>query len=246
MSSNKLKELLEKYYNGTSTMEEEVEIRNIFASENIPEAYKEDAEIFAMYQAMQNDSTDIEISVPENIPVVKSIQVSWWSGIAASVAFLITGIAIGVVFSGRISDDTDISSLRDDIKEMKELVVLNQLKNESVSERILATYSCMELDSAGDEILNALINTLHNDDNANVKNAAADALLKFGNHEKVRKAFITVLASEEDPILQIKLIEMLVELQEKRALPTLQDLMNNENKMIIVKDKAAEGITKLL
>ena len=98
--------------------------------------------------------------------------------------------------------------MRDDINEMKELVALNQLQKASASERIMATYEFRKLDSASDEVLDALINRFHNDDNTNVRNAAADALFKFGNQDKVRKAFITGLSSQEDPLLQIKLIDM--------------------------------------
>jgi HEAT repeat protein len=125
-------------------------------------------------------------------------------------------------------------------------VALSQLRKESASERIMATYEFKKMDSASDEILDALIYTFNNDDNANVKNAAAEALFKFGNQDKVRKAFINGLNKQTDPVLQIKLIEMLVGLNEKRALPKLQQLMEEETQMKVVKQKAAEGIGRLL
>ena len=129
---------------------------------------------------------------------------------------------------------------------MKQLVALSQLQKESASERIMAAYEFKKLDSASDEILDALIYTFKNDDNANVKSAAAEALFKFGNHDKVRKAFINGLNNQKDPILQIRLIEMLVGLNEKRALPKLQQMMQEESQMKVVKQKAAEGIGRLL
>lgn len=142
--------------------------------------------------------------------------------------------------------NSDVATLRQDMNEMKQLVALSQLIKESASERIMATYKFKKLDSASDEILDALIYTFNNDDNTNVKNAAADALFKFGNHDKVRKAYINGLSTQTDPVLQIKLIDMLVGLKEKRALPKLQEMMLGENQMKVVKQKAAQGIGKLL
>jgi HEAT repeat protein len=46
--------------------------------------------------------------------------------------------------------------------------------------------------------------------------------------------------------LQIKLIEMLVRLDEKRALPKFQEMIQEESQMKVVKQKAAQGIGKLL
>jgi HEAT repeat protein len=79
-----------------------------------------------------------------------------------------------------------------------------------------------------------------------VRIAAAEALFKFGNHDKVRKAFIKGLSNQADPVLQIKLIEMLVRLDEKRALPKFQEMIQEESQMKVVKQKAAQGIGKLL
>ena len=79
-----------------------------------------------------------------------------------------------------------------------------------------------------------------------MRNAAAEALFKFGNHDKVRRAFINGLTNQTDPVLQIKLIEMLVRLDEKRALPKFQEMLEEESQMKVVRQKAAQGIGKLL
>lgn len=142
--------------------------------------------------------------------------------------------------------NSDVATLRQDMNEMIQLVALSQLRKESAIERIMATYEFKKLDSASDEILNALIYTFNNDENANVKNAAADALFKFGNHDKVRKAYINGLSTQTDPVLQIKLIDMLVGLNEKRALPKFQEMIQGENHLKVVKQKAARGLGKLL
>ena len=77
-----------------------------------------------------------------------------------------------------------MAELQNDIEEMKQLVALSNLQNDSPSERIKATYEVKSIQAPDDEVLNALINTLKNDENINVKIAAAEALFKFGNNDK--------------------------------------------------------------
>jgi hypothetical protein len=253
MKSDKIKELLEKYYAGNTSLEEEQLLHDVLASvDELPEDLKADGELFAMMHALSEDSSDEEVVLDEKPAKIVPIDhqptsnITWISRIAAGFAILVIGVFSGMLIGRQGNDVTQVSELREDISEMKQLVALSQLRKESASERIMATYEFKKMDSASDEILDALIYTFNNDDNANVKNAAAEALFKFGNQDKVRKAFINGLNKQTDPVLQIKLIEMLVGLNEKRALPKLQQLMEEETQMKVVKQKAAEGIGRLL
>ncbi len=254
MKPDNIKALLEKYYAGTTSIEEEAFLRKTLTSMNeIPENLKAEAELFSMMNALTKESSDQEINFDNKRAnaVVPKYRImpntfSWTARIAAGFSLLIVGVLAGWLAGKQAAENSDVAGLRKDISEMKQLVTLTQLRKESASDRIMATYEFKKLDSASDEILDALIFTLNNDENANVKNAAADALFKFGNHGKVRQAFINGLSNQTDPILQIKLIDMLVGLNEKRALPKLQEMLMNDNHMKIVKQKAAQGIGQLI
>ena len=254
MKPDKIKSLLEKYYAGNTSLEEEDLLREALKSvDDVPLELKVDAELFAMMRALSEETTDSEINVDEKEtrvipmdPKPTGFNLSWVARIAAGFSILVIGVFAGWFLGERGRENPDVAELRQDITEMKEMMALTQLRKQSASERIMATYEFKKLDSASDEILDALIYTFNNDDNANVKNAAAEALFKFGNHDKVRKAFINGLTTQNDPVLQIKLIDMLVGLNEKRALPKLQEMMQEENQMMVVKQKAAQGIGKLL
>jgi HEAT repeat protein len=254
MKPDKIKALLEKYYAGESSLEDEDLLRQALnTSSELPEELMADAELFAMMNALAEESTDQELDFETEQPKVISLDqsasqnsFSWTTRIAAGFSLLVIGVLSGWLIGNQNTGDEDVAALRKDITEMKNLVTLSQLRKGSASDRIMATYEFKKLDSANDEILDALINTFNNDENANVKSAAADALYKFGNHDKVRKAFINGMTNQTDPLLQIKLIDMLVGLNEKRALPKLQEMMLEENQMKVVKQKAAQGIGKLL
>ena len=254
MKPDKIKALLEKYYAGESSLEEEDLLRKeLITGDEIPGDLKADAELFSMMNALAEDSTDQEIDfdskkskIVSMEPKVSPFGFSWTARIAAGFSLLVVGTLAGWMIGNQSTGNSDVADLRNDINEMKQLVALTQLRKESPSERIMATYEIKKLDSASDEILDALIYTFNNDDNVNVKNAAADALFKFGNHDKVRKAYINGLSTQTDPVLQIKLIDMLVGLNEKRAMPKFQEMMQGESHIKVVKQKAAQGIGKLL
>lgn len=252
MKPDNIKALLEKYYTGDTDLEEEKELRNALKSiDSLSDDLKADAELFTMMGALSEDTAQNDVTVPEiQTKVVsmetKTINYSWIAKIAAGFSLLVVGVLVGLLAGRQEADNSEVAGMRNDINEMKQLVALSQLRKESASERIMATYEFKKLDSASDEILDALIYTFNNDDNTNVKNAAAEALFKFGNQDKVRKAFIKGLTNQSDPVLQIKLIDMLVGLDEKRALPKLQEMMQEETQMKVVKQKAAQGIGKLL
>ena len=254
MKPDKIKALLEKYYAGETSLDEEKLLRQELLSANkISGDFMVEAELFAMTNALTEESTNQEIDFEDSNSKIVSIDpkaspygISWAARIAAGFSLLVVGVLAGWMIGNQGTGDADVVALRLDVNEMKQLVALAQLRKESASERIMATYEFKKMDSASDEILDALINTFNNDDNTNVKNAAAEALFKFGNHDKVRKALINGLTSQRDPLLQIKLIDMLVGLNEKRALPKLQEVMQKEGQMEVVKQKAAQGIGKLL
>ncbi len=254
MKPDKIKALLEKYYAGETSLDEEKLLRQELLSANkISGDFMVEAELFAMTNALTEESTNQEIDFEDSNSKIVSIDpkaspygISWAARIAAGFSLLVVGVLAGWMIGNQGTGDADVAALRQDVNEMKQLVALAQLRKESASERIMATYEFKKMDSASDEILDALINTFKNDDNTNVKNAAAEALFKFGNHDKVRKAFINGLTRQRDPLLQIKLIDMLVGLNEKRALPKLQEVMQEEGQMKVVKQKAAQGIGKLL
>ena len=254
MNSDKIKALLEKYYQGETSLEEEAKLREALKSgEQLSKDLQPDAELFSMMSALSSDTIDKVPDIEEKEKKVVSIDrksegfnLSWTLRIAAGFSLIIVGVFAGWMLGSKEADNNDIAALRQDLNEMKHMVSLSRLRKESPSERIMATYEFKKLDSASDEILDALINSFHNDDNANVRIAAAEALFKFGNHDKVRKAFIKGLSNQADPVLQIKLIEMLVRLDEKRALPKFQEMIQEESQMKVVKQKAAQGIGKLL
>jgi HEAT repeat protein len=98
----------------------------------------------------------------------------------------------------------------------------------------------------GDPAVAALINTLSTDPNPNVRLAACDALYRLRADPRVGPALVAALPLQTDPNVQITLIETLVALREKRAVPQLEQLSQQPEVLRAVRQQAEAGIGQLI
>lgn len=129
-------------------------------------------------------------------------------------------------------------------EQQKEL--LANLEAESVGKRLEGVYAFNdEYVKEDDKIITTLLKILQEDENANVKIATIDALLKFPKNEQIRQSFIKALAKEETPLVQIKLIKAVSFLRENRAQKPLEELINSEQTFPIVKNNATLAMAEI-
>lgn len=165
--------------------------------------------------------------------------------IAATIALVISGYFYGKLENTATSSQK-IAVLEKEKHQMKQTMTISLIENESASKRLQAVNYAEEFDKPGNDILNALINKMHYDDHINVRLAAAEALAKFSDSEMVRKALINAMDMEQDPGMQIELIQILVSIQEKRAVPSMEKLLQNEETPDYVKDQVRIGLPSLI
>lgn len=140
---------------------------------------------------------------------------------------------------------SEIGNLKKEIQETKDLLIVSMLKRESASERIQAVNYSYDLQRPDEKVLKALIYTLDFDPNVNVRLAAADAIGRFGYDEYVRDALIKSLMKQQEPTLQITIIETLTKLNVRTALPAFRLLAEDDRTSEFVRQKVEEG-TKIL
>jgi HEAT repeats len=182
-------------------------------------------------------------------PILGKIMAATWLRVAAAAVVL-----LGVFWIGRRTADTDLSGLKDQVKELASLrhevqetkqLMMTMLREESASKRIKAVNYSYTIEKPDNEVMKVLINTLNHDENINVRLAAVDALSHFGKEKIVRDALIHSLVSQREPDLQIAIIDMLVMMNEKRAVPQMQQLLVNEQTEPLVKRRAQESVRML-
>ena len=82
MEVQKIEELLEKYLEGTTSLEEERILKNFFASDNIPSHLESYKSLFGYYK-MNKQETSKEFIIPK-----KRNNYIKWFGVAASIVFV--------------------------------------------------------------------------------------------------------------------------------------------------------------
>jgi HEAT repeat protein len=120
------------------------------------------------------------------------------------------------------------------------------LKEESSSDRIQAVRYADDLDSPDANVIDVLVKTLNNDKNVNVRMAAAYALSRFADRRAVCDSLVKSLALQNDPILQVTLINILVERKEKSALRPIQAIIANKKTMKEVRAVAENSLRVLI
>jgi anti-sigma factor RsiW len=175
----------------------------------------------------------------------KIIRLSpWWYRAAAAVTLLIVGVSLGFWISAYNQRQQEIARAK--IEKEKTLQLVSMINNtESAGQRILGVKAAVANSDVNDEILLALIHTLDNDPNTNVRMAALEGLRRFYSEAMVRSALISSLKKQIDPVIQIQLIQVLVELKEKAAVKPLQEILKGNELLPAVKDEAQMGILVL-
>lgn len=168
---------------------------------------------------------------------------------AAAVLLVAAGVAIGYYVNQYNIQQQKIAEVEAENKKLKEEMLANMENPSSASERMKAvstavSFSGNEL-SLDDDVVDALVKTMNEDKNTNVRLAALDALSKFDQEPKVRRALVASLAKQNDPIVQIALIQLMVRLKEKGVLKDLRRITEDAESIKPVKDEAYSGILKL-
>jgi uncharacterized protein YneF (UPF0154 family) len=260
MNASEAEELLQKYYEGETSLEEERQLREYFrVGETVPAHLRGHAAQFG-YAEQVKDQRAGKVAWEEWVATYdrgqkKQSAVQRWLGspvgwqVAASVLFLLLGFGGGVFYDSRREQAdgqlTDAPAIRTQVVATN-LLQFDRAGQTSASERIQAIRQSTSLDKADRELIQALTNTLNFDDNVNVRLAAFEALYHFADAPDVREAFIRSLGVQTDPALQIALIDALIALREKRALQEMQRLTEDKQTLEVVRLRAQQGVGQLI
>jgi hypothetical protein len=169
--------------------------------------------------------------------------------LAYSVGLLIIGIASSLFinsyfFSNKSTEE--IAILSAEVKEMKEMVMLSLLEDPSASERIRAVSLTEELPSINQRVIKALLVTLNNDDNDNVRIMTLEALATMADNPKVREGLVASITQQESPLVQAAIADVMVVLQEKKAVNSLKKLLRKKNLNEGVKMKIEQSLLEII
>ena len=172
-----------------------------------------------------------------------------WEGLVpklglASVA-LVAGVFGGMYLKNSEHKDMQINVLTHEVSDLKEMMMLSMLEQGSATERLKAVSLTQDMDQASRSVTNALLQTLNNDENVNVRLAALDALRPYSQQGEVREALIRSIAKQDSPLVQLALAELMAALQAKSSVKELKKIVGDDNTPTDVKKKIQESIEVL-
>jgi hypothetical protein len=142
--------------------------------------------------------------------------------------------------------DKQLAELSGQVSELKQITMLAMLENPSASERMKAVSYTEELDNADQQVIAALLSTLNNDPNVNVRLTTLEALAKLADHPEVREGLIRSVTQQESPLMQSAIADIMLKLQEKRAVKPLKKLLKEPGLNEGVREKLKETINSLI
>jgi hypothetical protein len=165
--------------------------------------------------------------------------------IAFNVLFLIIGLLIGRWVLPGVKSEAQVTKMSLEIKEMKEVMMLTLLNQQSPTERLKAVSYVNSLSEVDNKVINALLETLNNDPNVNVRLVTIEALSRFSKIPEVREGLIESIALQESPVVQIALAELMVSLQEKNSVNQLKKLLTKKDLNYTVKTRIEQCLQQL-
>lgn len=166
--------------------------------------------------------------------------------LAAAAAALLIGVAVGwQATRARGPEPNDLQVLRDEVRDLRQMVSLSLLQQQSASERLKGVAWAAQLESDDDTVVAALLDTLSSDANVNVRLASLDALKRFASRDVVRKGAVTALGRQTSPLVQIALIDFVVEAGLRDANGALRRLAADTTLHEAVRSRAEAGLRQV-
>jgi hypothetical protein len=143
------------------------------------------------------------------------------------------------------STESRLEALSAQLHEMREMVMLSLLQNPSASERMRAVSYTSGSRNVNPNIATALLMTLNNDPNVNVRLTTLEALTHFAKDPVVREGLVQSILHQESPLVQAALADVMLKLQEKRAVRPFKKLLQQKDLNEMVRDKIEQTISRL-
>jgi hypothetical protein len=164
---------------------------------------------------------------------------------AAAAALLLAGVAGGTLIGPNGPFGSKLARLEREVDDMRQTTALSLLQRPSSSERILGASYSEQISAPGAPTIEALLRTLDTDSSVNVRLAAVDALYLFAKDPGVKDGLVASLGRQTNPVVQVALIDLLIEIRERKAVEALKSLIGDERIRPEVRKKAEAGLKSL-
>jgi anti-sigma factor RsiW len=169
------------------------------------------------------------------------------AGIVWACLFLACGYLIGKHADRGVgaAAQAQLSEMRQELGATRQMVALSMLQQQSASQRLEGVSWSTRLLEPDPKVMGALMHTVRFDNSVDVRLAALDALGRYADRPEVRRELVDVLQTSQSPMVQVALIDLLVDLHDKSAVPQFRKFQQDPHVNPTVKKRVDWGIQQL-
>lgn len=168
--------------------------------------------------------------------------------LAYGALILVIGLTVGYFLNqNEINKDVQpkISST-EETEQVRERFVLTLLEQPSANKRLEGVSEANKLSNVDETVIKALLKTLNNDSNVNVRLAAIESLTNYVDNPTVRQGLIQAIPNQESPIIQVTLANLMLALEEKKSIESFKQLLKEKKLDTTVKKKIENTIESII
>jgi hypothetical protein len=164
---------------------------------------------------------------------------------ALAFALLVAGVFLGRYIAEPPGASPEVAQLQGQVESLRQLVTLSLLQEQSPSSRLRGVTYSYQMAQPDAQVEQALLYAVNHDSNVNVRLSAVDALEKYAANPQIRRALADAVPVQDSPLVQIALMDLLVELNDREAAPALRKLAQDAQADSQVRQHAAWAIQRM-
>ncbi len=167
----------------------------------------------------------------------------WQFALAA--ALLLAGVLGGKYAFTPRGENPEMAQLKGQVEGLRQMVALSMLQEQSAGNRMRGVTYSVQMAQPDSQVQQALLYAVNHDPNVNVRLSAVDALEKYAGDPQIRRALVDAVPLQDSPLVQVALIDLLVQLNDKDSAPALQKLAQDGQADEMVRQRATRAMQKL-
>lgn len=159
---------------------------------------------------------------------------------------LVLGYVMRPVYNQPLLKKSIVTVNETTTEDVRQQLVLTLLEQPSANQRLQGINEANKIQKTDEKVINALLKTLNNDTNVNVRLAAIESLTNYIDKPTVRQGLVQSIVQQNSPIVQITLANLMMALQEKESIEPFKTLMRNRDLNTSVKEKLETTIKSIM
>ena len=225
------------------------------SEQGLPEpSVRMDEQFYAMLnqQVQQEQQEQEHTAETNNSPGMMSRFWQWLpmpqvQKFAYGMGFLVVGLFVGH-YAHLLRQQDELVAERLSIKDqqIQALTVLSLLDMPSANKRIMAVNLAGMSKQPNQQILDALLTTLKQDSNVNVRLEALEVLASHANNPQVRQGLLQAIKQQQSPMVQIAMADLMRQLNETRAIAPLREMIEQQDLIEPVRTELNDTVNELI